>query len=141
MQLTNVFIKRNLFMIIYWQFTARRFGLKQLKKKRRQDRDLRQIMTLSKRVLIASQKPFRVVDLLDMIMLQVKSNPDTITTMVYFLLNLLVVGRAIKIILSQLLGCYMSYPPSCKTHWFLQEKDNQMEIAKPLKRHVNIRHK
>ena len=27
-----------------------------------------------------------------------------------------------------------------KTHWFLQESDNQMEIAKALKRHVESRH-
>ena len=127
-------------MIIYRQFTARRFGLKKLKKERRQARALRQITTLPKRILLASLKPFRVVDVLDMIMLQVKANPDIITTMAECLLYLLVAGRAIKLPLSRLLGCFMSYPTSCKTHWFLQEIENQMEITKALKRHVEIRH-
>ena len=140
MQLPNVFIQRKLFMIIYWIFMARRVELKQLKKKRRKSRALRQITTLPKIILLASLKPFRVEDVLDMITLQVKSNTDTITTMEECLLNLLVVGRAIKIRLCQLLGCFMSYPLSCKTHWFLQESDNQVEIAKALKRHVEIRH-
>ena len=74
--------------------------------------------------------PFIVVDVLDMITLQVKANPDTITTMVECLLNLLVVRRAIKLRLCQLLGCFMSYPTSCKTHSFLQESENQMDICK-----------
>ena len=32
------------------------------------------------------------------------------------------VGRAIKLRLRQLLGCFISYPPSCKTHWFFTRK-------------------
>ena len=95
---------------------------------------------LPKRVFLASMNPFRVVYVLDTITLQVKANPDTITTMAESLLNLLVIGIAIKLRLNQRLGCFMSYPPSCKTHCFLQESDNQMEIAKALKRHVGIRH-
>ena len=139
MQFSNVFIQINLFIIIYWQFRARRVGLKQLKNKRRQARALRQITTLPKIILLAFLNPFRVVGVLYMIMLKVKSNPDTITTIAECLLNLLVAGSAIKLRLRQLLGCFMSYPPSCKTHWFLQESDNQMEIAKALKRHVESR--
>ena len=81
MQLPNVFIQRKLFIIIYRKFTARRVGLKQLREKIRQARALRQITMLPKRILLASLKPFRVVDVLDMITLQVKSNPDTINTM------------------------------------------------------------
>ena len=127
-------------MIIYRQFTARRVKLKQLKKKIRQSRALSQITTLPKIILLAYIKPFRVVDVLDMITLQVKANPDKITTMAECLLNFLVVGRAIKLRLRQLLGCFMSYPPSCKTQLFLQESNNQMEIAKSLKWHVNSRH-
>ena len=140
MQLPNVFIKRKLFMIIYWQFTLKIVVLKQLKKKRRQARALRTIPVLPKIILLASLKPFRVEDVLDMITLQVKSNTDTITTMEECLLNFLVVGGAIKLRLRQLLVCFMSYPLSCKTHWFLQESNNQMEILKALKRHVESRH-
>ena len=116
MKLLNLFIQRKLFIIIYRKFTARRVELKQLKKKRRQARALRQITTLPKIILLASLKPFRVVYVLYMITLQVKANPDTTTTMAEFLLNLLVVGRAIKLRIRPLLGCFMSYPPSCKTH-------------------------
>ena len=140
MQLPNIFIQRKIFMIIYWQFTERRVGLKQLKNKIRQAMALRQITTLPKNTFLASMKPLRVVYVLDMITLQVKANPDTIMNIAECLLNFLVVGRSIKLRLRQLLGCFMSYPPSCKTHCFLQESDNQMEIAKALKRHVDSRH-
>ena len=108
MQLLNVFIQKKLFMIIYRKFTARRVELKKQKKKRRQARALRKIMTMPKKILLASMKPFRVVDVLDMITVQVKANHDTITTMAECLLNLLVLGRAIKLFLRQMLGFFMS---------------------------------